>query len=127
MNEERTWYLLSVQLSGEATPEELDELNTLLKQQPHLGLRADIMRNVWNNGQGRKEKPIAASHFDKHLQRLSNHLAQPVLQFDGEVVENDAPEMEMAPKRSRLRWLLVGATVAAALSLVRMGLLPFGR
>lgn len=118
MNQERTWYLLSVQLSGEATPEELEELSTLLKQQPELGLRADIMRNLWNGSVARNEKPVAASHFDKHLQRLSNHLAQPALQFDGELVENDAPQMEMAPLRNRLRWLWVGAGVAASVLVV---------
>jgi ferric-dicitrate binding protein FerR (iron transport regulator) len=118
MNEERVWYLLSVQLSGEATPEELEELNTLLKQQPALGLRADIMRNMWNNRQSREEKPVAASHYDKHLQRLSNHLAQPVLQFDTEVNDNNAPEMDAAPQRSRLRWLWLGAGVAASVLVV---------
>jgi ferric-dicitrate binding protein FerR (iron transport regulator) len=118
MNEERTWYLLSVQLSGEATPEELEELNTLLKQQPELGLRADIMRNIWNTRQSRKEKPVAASHFDKHLQRLSNHLAQPVLQFDTEAIDNNVPEIEVVPQRSRLRWLWLGAGVAASVLVV---------
>jgi transmembrane sensor len=119
MNEERVWYLLSVQLSGEATPEELEELNSLLKQQPELGLRADIMRNLWNNRQSRNEKPVAASHFDKHLQRLSNHLAQPVLQFDTEASDNNnVPEMEVVPQRSRLRWLWLGAGVAASVLVV---------
>jgi transmembrane sensor len=125
MNEERVWYLLSVQLSGEATPEELEELNTLLKQQPELGLRADIMRNLWNNRQSREEKPVTASHFDKHLQRLSNHLAQPVLQFDTEVSDNNnVPEMEVVPQRSRLRWLWLGAGVAASILIVFLVSLP---
>jgi ferric-dicitrate binding protein FerR (iron transport regulator) len=118
MNEERTWYLLSVQLSGEATPEEQEELNTLLKQQPELGLRAGIMRNIWNNRQSHEAKPVAASHFDKHLQRLSNHLAQPVLQFDTEAVESNVPEMAVAPQRSKLRWLWLGAGVAASVLVV---------
>ncbi|MCS3800497.1 FecR family protein [Niastella sp. OAS944] len=118
MNQERTWYLLSVQLSGEATPEELEELSTLLKQQPELGLRADIIRNLWNGTVGRKGKPVAVSHFDKHLQRLSNHLAQPALQFDDELVDSDAPQLEMAPSRNRLRWLWVGAAVAASVLVV---------
>lgn len=125
MNEERVWYLLSVQLSGEVTPEELEELNTLLKQQPELGLRADIMRNLWNNRQSREEKPVAASHFDKHLQRLSNHLAQPVLQFDTEVSDNNnEPEMEVIPQRNRLRWLWLGAGVAASVLVVFLVFLP---
>jgi transmembrane sensor len=127
MNEERVWYLLSVQLSGEATPDELEELNALLKQQPELGLRAGIMRNIWNNGQTHEEKPVAASHFDKHLQRLSNHLAQPVLQFDTETIDNNTPDADNIPHRSRLRWLWLGAGVAASVLVVFLVFTPAKR
>jgi hypothetical protein len=106
MNEERLWYLLSVQLSGEATAEELQELDALLQQHPGLGLRTNIMRNIWHS----KQQPLPAdNNFDKHLQRLSNHLAEPVLQFENE------PEREttILQRPSRLRWLWLAAGVAA--------------
>jgi ferric-dicitrate binding protein FerR (iron transport regulator) len=122
MNEERVWYLLSVQLSGEATPEELEELDTLLKQQPHLGLRADIIRNMWNSRP--QPVPVVPGRFDKHLQRLSNHLAQPALQFDSEAVENDAPEMEEPLHRNRLRWLWAATAAAACLVVFLLLVLP---
>jgi transmembrane sensor len=115
MNEERVWYLLSVQLSGEATREELEELNTLLSQHPEWGLRADLIRNMWNNKP--KSLPVGPGHFDKHLQRLSNHLSQPALQFDTEEAENDMPAMKEEVHRNRLLWLW-GATAAAACLLV---------
>ena len=51
MHEERAWYLLSVQLSGEATPEELEELRMLLQAHPELGLRVQIMQNIWRSKQ----------------------------------------------------------------------------
>jgi ferric-dicitrate binding protein FerR (iron transport regulator) len=107
MNEERLWYLLSVQLSGEATAEELQELDALLQQHPGLGLRTNIMRNIWHS----KQQPLPAdNNFDKHLQRLSNHLAEPVLQFENE------PEREttILQRPSRLRWLWLAAGVAAS-------------
>src|SRR4051794_34413176 len=103
MNEERVWYLLSIQLSGEATAEELEEYNTLLAQYPELGMRAEIVRNIWNSKQ--KALPATTNHYDKHLQRLSNHLAQPALQFDTEIAGNALYEMEPEPHRSRMRWL----------------------
>lgn len=118
MNEDRVWYLLSVQLSGEATTEELEELNTLLMQHPSLGLQAEIMRNIWNSRQPRKAKAATASHFDKHLQRLSNHLAQPALQFETEGTENNVVEMEPASPRHRVRWLWLAAGVAASVLFV---------
>jgi len=113
MNEERVWYLLSIQLSGEATAEELEEYNTLLTQYPELGMRAEIVRNIWNSKQ--KTLPATTNHFDKHLQRLSNHLAQPALQFDTEITGNALPEMEPEPHRSRLQWLWWASGVAASL------------
>lgn len=112
MNEERVWDLLSVQLSGEATAEELEELNTLLKQHPSLGLRVEIMRNAWNSKP--QSLPVTSNHFDKHLQRLSNHLAQPALQFDTEGMENGFADMEPVPHRNRVRWLWLAAGVAAS-------------
>lgn len=113
MNEERVWYLLSVQLSGEATAEELEELNTLLKQHPSLGLRAEVMRNIWNSKP--QSLPVTSTSFDKHLQRLSNHLAQPALQFDTEGIENGIAEMEPVSQRNRVRWLWLATGVAASL------------
>src|SRR5687767_4800597 len=98
MNEERVWYLLSVQLSGEATPEELDELNTLLKLYPELGLQTEIMRNIWRSRQSRLAGSTT-NHFDKHLQRFSNHLAQPALQFETEGNENGSADVELVPQR----------------------------
>jgi len=114
MNEERVWYLLSIQLTGEITPEELKELNTLLKQYPELGLRAEILRNIWRSKQSRLAGPATTKQFDKHLQRLSNHLSQPALQFDVEGNENGTPEVELVPHRSRVRWLWLAAGVAAS-------------
>ena len=111
MNEERVWYLLSVQLSGEATAEELEEFNTLLKQYPALGLRAEIIRNSWRSKQ--RSLSVTTNHFDKHLQRLSNHLAQPALQFDTEA-ENGTVDVAPAPHRNRLRWLWLATGVAAS-------------
>jgi transmembrane sensor len=115
MNEERAWYLLSVQLSGEASIEELEELHTLLSQHPEWGLRAGIIRNMWNNRP--KTMAVAPGHFDKHLQRLSNHLSQPALQFDTEEEENEVPVIVEANRRNRLRWWWA-ATAAAACLLV---------
>jgi ferric-dicitrate binding protein FerR (iron transport regulator) len=113
MNEERVWYLLSIQLTDEITPEEQKELNTLLKQSPELGLRAEILRNIWRSKQSRLAKPATANQYDKHLQRLSNHLAQPAL-LNAEGIENGSPEVKLVPHRSRVRWLWLAAGVAAS-------------
>jgi len=109
MNEERVWLLLSLQLSGEATAEELEEYNALLQQYPELGMRAEIMRNIWHSKQ--QSLPVNAGNFDKHLQRLSNHLAAPALQFDNDQADN-IPVVEMNRHR-RYKWLWLAAGAAA--------------
>ena len=109
MNEERVWLLLSLQLSGEATAEELEEYNALLQQYPELGMRAEIMRNIWHSKQ--QSLPVNAGNFDKHLQRLSNHLAAPALQFDNDQADN-IPVIEINHHR-RYKWLWLAAGAAA--------------
>ncbi|WP_207513417.1 FecR family protein [Longitalea luteola] len=122
MNEERVWFLLSIQLSGEATPKELEELNSLLKQHPEWELRAELMRNMWRSK--RPSSPVAASHFDKHLQRLSNHLALPALQFDNETTESDPAETTTERRRNPLRWLWAATAAAACLVIFLLVYMP---
>ena len=111
MNEERIWELLSLQLSGEATTGELEELEKLLKQHPEAALRADLTRNLWHSKNGSSGNKVAA--FDKHLQRLSNHLSVPVLQFD----DDDELSAYQRPERSsgKKKWLLVSGVAASVL------------
>lgn len=109
MNDERFWLLVSLQLAEEATAEELEELSAYLKEHPGKGLQVEVMRNVWKKGE---PMPVdKARSFDKHLQRLSSHLSQPVMQYETESGTVEEPEPR---KRSILRWLLPAASVAAA-------------
>jgi transmembrane sensor len=116
MNEERAWYLLSLQLSGEATAEELEEFNMLLQQHPELGLRVEIMRNIWSS----QQQPLSTTtnHFDKHLQRLSHHLSTPVLQFDAEEPDNTLSVTDAKTPGAAYHWLWKAAGVAAAVLIV---------
>ena len=112
MNEERVWLLFSLQLSGEATAEELEEFNALLQQYPELGMRTEIMRNIWHSRQ--QSSSVNAGNFDKHLQRLSNHLAAPALQFENDQADNNTPVVEInRPRRYRWLWLAAGAAACA--------------
>jgi transmembrane sensor len=119
MNEERFWLLVSLQLAGEATPAELEELSTYLQQHPEKGLQVEIVRNMW-----KKEQHLAGDKvksFDKHLQRLSSHLSQPVMQYETET--EPAEELVQKP-RSMYRWLLPAVSVAAAVVLFFLIIIP---
>lgn len=116
--EKRIWYLLSLSLSGEATPEEGAELEAMLRQYPDEGFRVQILQNIWKNCPQESATPPAG--FDKHLQRLSTHLSEPVLQFETtEANTHDADEerwiLDDKPRATRRRWLWAAGMAASLL------------
>jgi transmembrane sensor len=126
MQEERFWLLASLRLSGEASPEEQAELSELLAQHPEMTLRLEIFTNIWRQ-QHPGNPPKRQDAFNKHLQRLSTHLSDPVLQNEdpapGPATGQPAtgqpviiqPATSPTPARTgRLRHLWIAATAAAA-------------
>jgi len=104
-HDERFWLLVSLKLSGEATPEETRELASLLRDHPERGLAMEQMTNLW------RQKPAGSSKeatFNRHLQRLSTHLSNPVLQY------------EQPPKQTkpRIRRLIPAAAAAALIGAI---------
>lgn len=81
MQEDKFWLLVSLKLSGEATEEELAALEALLQQHPEMGLQLETLYSLWKGRAPvtyfRKEDAL-----NKHLQRLSNHLSEPALQYE---------------------------------------------
>lgn len=124
MNEERIWLLVSLQLSGEATPAELAELEMLLKRHSELGEKARVMHSLWQMKQGNTADETAALSFDKHLQRLSNQLSAPVLQFENNAAEEINSEAKLVHiSTARRKWYWAAAGVAAILVFVYAGFL----
>jgi ferric-dicitrate binding protein FerR (iron transport regulator) len=83
MKDEKIWELIVLKLSGEATPDQEAELEEALKQRPDLAFQAGMLEGVWNSRQDR-EQPDTADRFNRHLQRLSNHLSDGTLKYDTE-------------------------------------------
>jgi len=117
MQEDRFWLLVSLKLAGEATSEELAELETLLQQRPEMGMRMEVLNGLWMGepeDQGRRNDAL-----NRHLQRLSNHLSTPTLKYETAVAMEDAPVLLPleAPRRRihRLLWPMVGIAAAVAL------------
>lgn len=106
---ERLWTLVSLQLAGEATQEELAELDSLLKAYPDAVFQADMMQILWLQ-KPRQNKAQVEESYNKHLQRLSAHLSQPVLQY--ELSESDEA---LAPVRSMRKWWWMGGVAASLL------------
>ena len=112
MSQDRIWELFSLKLAGEASPEELAELEKFLKEHSSESFKLEKLDTIW---QARyKSQPINKQEaFNRHMQRLSNHLSEPVLQY--ETPEPVAIEKEPVPIRShrKLYW-----TIGIAASLI---------
>lgn len=106
--EERFWLLVSLDLSGEATAEELAELAGLLRDHPEWGLRKELLTNLW------RQKPNTTTHkenFNHHLQRLSTHLSNPVLHYE----QAEQPHVVRIKKLLPLAASLIGIALLIAL------------
>jgi transmembrane sensor len=114
MNEERFWELVALQLSGEARTEELHELEQLLQQNPEWGFRKDMFTAVWNTKHS-SQAIDGKTSFNKHLQRLSNHLSEPVLQYEMDEISTESLEENNTPSRSYSKLLWISGIAAAVL------------
>ena len=47
MNQDRFWELVSIKLAGEATPEELAELETFLQENSAEGIKLEKLHELW--------------------------------------------------------------------------------
>lgn len=113
MHEEKFWLLLSLKLSGEATPDELMQFDEMVKQYPELSWQAQLMSEIWMPG---IEETITEDFFNKHLQRLSNHpdTDTPSTQED---ISNPETPAEDQHKHKPRRWLLLFSGIAATVAL----------
>ncbi|MFC0774901.1 FecR family protein [Terrimonas alba] len=105
MTDERFWLLISLKLSGEARPEELAELEAYLEQNPTKKFQADRVNTVWSAKNEVTETQKDAA-FNRHMQRLSNHLSVPVLIYENNETTEVAEDYETkkSPVYKKLLW-----------------------
>jgi ferric-dicitrate binding protein FerR (iron transport regulator) len=70
-HKEYTWNLIAKKLAGEATPEELKELDTLLRNNPELYYPFQTIADLWKHTSP-KEKALAERAFSTHLDRMED-------------------------------------------------------
>ncbi len=112
MNEERFWLLVSLQLSGEALPAEQEELKNYLEENPAMDFPREMIAGLW---QAKEKSPFSRKQeaFNRHLQRMSNHFAEPALQY--EAAEQEELYTGTGSGKSKYRKLLWLSAVAASL------------
>ncbi len=67
---EHIWFLISRNLSGEATIQEKEELMNLLQQQPQLMQQYDLLKNLWKPGEDKQERIVEMGKIS-HILQLS--------------------------------------------------------
>ena len=69
MPQTQFWNLLAKKIAGEASPEEVLQLQNLIKNNPDWAYQADQIQHLWqhNEGDDTKESELA---FEKHLQKM---------------------------------------------------------
>ena len=61
---ERIWFLLSRNLSGDATEQDNDELNSLLQQHPELMQQYDLLHQLWSAHTPAQEEPVTGDKIN---------------------------------------------------------------
>ena len=69
MSIDRFWILVGRKLSGEASVEELSELEELLRIHPHLHFSIEIITNLWNQ-QPKKDEDQLETAYALHTARM---------------------------------------------------------
>ena len=70
-HKEYTWNLFAKKLTGEATPEELRELEILLRNNPELHYPMQTITDLWNDTRYRNKKEAEIA-FTRHLDRMQD-------------------------------------------------------
>jgi ferric-dicitrate binding protein FerR (iron transport regulator) len=98
---ERIWFLLSRNLSGDATEQDKDELNDLLQQHPELMQQYDLLHQLWSVNAPVNEEPVMDDKLSRILQ---------LAEAESAVGQSPAPIVHLRKWR---KWYWAAAIVTA--------------
>ncbi|MBK5273256.1 MAG: FecR domain-containing protein [Bacteroidia bacterium] len=113
-HDQRISLLISLKLSGEASPEELKELERLINENPELLERIEAIKKLWKQ-LDRHSTGRAEESFEKHLHRLNEKL------FESDTVSKTQSDVQkLSPVRRLLKknyYRMLGVAAAASILL----------
>jgi ferric-dicitrate binding protein FerR (iron transport regulator) len=121
-----TWNLVAKKLMGEATPEELCELEELLRQNPELHYPLQTVADLWNPSDP-VEQHLAEEAFSRHLDRMQDlqieYAQAPAVAMAMSANVDDSnvypfPEQRRNPRLVTI--LLAAATLIAAVIIISL-------
>src|SRR5436190_2843276 len=110
--DQRISLLISLKLSGEATLEELKELETLINNNSELTERIRNIEKVWKQ-LSRRSTGLAEQSFEKHLRRLNDEIFEPnvLMQASADVQKLSPVRKLMQKKHYRILWGAAAASI----------------
>ena len=109
MSKDRTWFLVGKKLAGEASAEELNELEGLLRSDPDMHYALQNITDLWN-------LPTPASNdVDDAFNRHINKMKDAGVQWDQPDDDVELPPAYILPQRRSQKSLLVISIAAAVL------------
>src|SRR5437868_936586 len=108
MNFDRIWTLLARKLAGETSPEELGELESLLKQNPDTHLKVQALVESWNQQQFSKEADSEEAYHN-----LISKLKDEGQMAAAEEYEYSIDEVTRTQKRFRKKYFVFAAVLFA--------------
>jgi transmembrane sensor len=108
MSKDRTWFLIGKKLAGEASAEELNELEDLLRSDPDMHYALQNITDLWN-------LPTPASNdVDDAFNRHINKMKDAGVQWD-QPEDDELPPVYILPEKRSRKSLLVISIAAAVL------------
>jgi transmembrane sensor len=110
MSKDRTWFLIGKKLAGEASAEELNELEGLLRSDPDMHYALQNITDLWN-------LPTPANNdaddaFNRHISRMKDA----GVQWDQPDNITLQPDYPLTKKRSRRSLLVIGIAAAVLMA-----------
>ncbi len=117
-HQEWVWNLMAKKLSGEATPDELQELELLLRSNPDLHYPMQTVSAMWELAAA-EDRQVPEDAFARHLERMQ----ELKLDFEPQFAPMAPTDMGKADPsarnrlKNRYRKVLIGSSIAAAVLL----------
>lgn len=115
MSQERFWILTTRKIAGEASPEDLAELEKLVQQHPEWQFAVQNLEDIWNS-----QPPVDPSEEeDAYLLHL-HRMQEKNVPFGNKENEGEDASFEMPRRfnRRRIAWITSGIAVAAAVAAI---------
>jgi transmembrane sensor len=114
---EHIWLLIARKLSGEATQDELQELEGLLRENPSAGYSKEVLHDLWQN-HPYTDRQYSENRYKKLVQQLK-HMGIDDGKFthDDHYINSGETE-EISTKSGRRKWLVALSTAAVIVTVV---------